>query len=88
MCIRAERTESFGGIHRGAEDESEDVAHFVVQLFRTYFAALDHLQIGHGEIIGIIGRGASFCESVGPSAEFEVKAVMNGFVGIAHSAPI
>ena len=57
MLIGAEVAEALAFSHRSAENESEDIAAFVVELFRSIFALFDEVIIRLREVVGVVGIG-------------------------------
>ena len=77
-----------GSIHCSTESQTQDTFHFIIQFFCSDFSFLYALKIRHSQIIIVVGIAGTVTQPVSPTAEFHVKTIGNGLVGIMHASPI
>ena len=87
MLVGAEESVRLVRIHRGAVEEAQYAAHFLIQLLGGVFALLYSFYIRCGEVVIVVGIAGSPREAIGPGAKLHVKPILYGLVSIVGSTP-
>lgn len=88
MLGRVERSERLLRIHRRAENQAQHPARLVVERRRRCLAFAQHVEIGSGQIVIVIGVAGSPAQAVGPRTELHVETVLCGLLRVVNAAPI
>ena len=88
VCIGAEEAVRAVAVHRGAEVETQDTAHFLVEFLRAVLSLVDGFEVGLREEVVVVGVGCAHSEAVGPCSEFEVEAVLHRLIKVVTAAPV
>ena len=88
MFGRIERPERFLRIHRRAENQPQHPAGLVVERGRRSLALAQHVEIGSGQIVVVIGVAGSPAQTVGPRPELHVETVLGGLLRVVDAAPV
>ena len=75
-------------VHRGAEEEAQHTAHFVVELLLCELPALDELFVGVGQIVVVVGILGACRQTIGPCAELHIKTVADGLLRVVGTTPV
>ena len=75
-------------VHGGAIDETQDATHLVVEFLLPYLTFKNELAIGISHKVVVVGIGGAHREAIGPGAKFEVKAIVDGFLGALCATPV
>ena len=87
MLGRIERSERLLRIHRRAENQAQHPARLVVERRRRCLAFAQHIEIGSGQIVIVIGVAGSPAQAVGPRTKLHVETVLCGLLRVVNAAP-
>ena len=88
VTLRAEETVRAVAVHRGAEEEAQYTADFVVELLFCELSALDELFVGVGQIVVVVGILSACRQTIGPCAELHIETVADGLLRVVGTAPV
>ena len=88
MFGRIERPERFAGVHRRAENQPQHPARLVVERRRRSLALAEHIEVGGGEVIVVVGVAGTPAQAVGPRTELHVETVLGGLLRVVRAAPV
>ena len=85
---RIERPERFAGVHRRAENQPQHPARLVVERRHRSLALAEHIEVGGGEVVVVVGVAGSPAQAVGPRTELHVETVLGGLLRVVRAAPV
>lgn len=78
----------FAGVHRRAENQPQHPARLVVERRRRSLALAEHIEVGGGEVIVVVGVAGTPAQTVGPRTELHVETVLGGLLRVVRAAPV
>ncbi len=88
MGLAAERAERLGGVHRCAEYQAKHAARLVIEGLGVGLTLGEHVEVGTGQVIVVIGIAGAVAEPVGPAAKLQVEPVDDGLGSVMGASPV